>query len=300
MKPLPSNSSSSFLRSPIILGGLAVVLIALVIVAVAGLFGGGDGNSNGGAEVKPVGTSSSQQADDRGGLTGKAKATINVRSDPGNEFQALGVLRKDTEVQIVAKSADGKWLQIIYPPRSSLRGWVLAESLDVTGDMSGLGIATPEQIPAPVVPTSAISTQPPITPMLTPTPMTTVTPLPQPPDLVISGTLISGGKLVATVTNQGPGPVTGAAINVSVYDLAGTRVLGTGGSGPLTLKPGASIDVPTNYAIPAGQVQLLLIVDPQGAIPETDDTNNRLTVSISGGGGQPTHPPPTQQPTPTP
>jgi uncharacterized protein YraI len=302
MKIPSSQSSGSFLRSPIILGGLAVVLIALIAVVALGVLGGGNGGG-GGPATKTAGTSSPKQTASSDHLTGKAKSTVNVRSDPGNAFQALGVLRNGTEVEIVAKSEDGKWFQIVYPSGSNLRGWVLAESLDVNGDMSGLGVATPENIPVPVVPTS-----PAVTPTTTPTPSNlTPTPSPTPPiplpDLVISGTAISGGKLVITVTDQGLGPLTSATVAVSVFDLAGTGLLGSGSAGPLTLTPGASIDVKTNYAIPASPVQLLVIVDPQGTIPETDDTNNRLSVAIGGGGAQPTKTPtqqPTQQPTPTP
>ena len=303
MKIPSSQSSGSFLRSPIILGGLAVVLIALIAVVALGVLGGGNGGGNGGSATKTAGTSSPKQTASSDHLTGKATATVNVRSDPGNAFQALGVLKKGTEVEIVAKSEDGEWFQIVYPPRSSLRGWVLAESLEVEGNLSGLGVATPEHIPVPVAPTS-----PAVTPPTTPTPSNlTPTPSPTPlaplPDLVISGTVISGGKLVITVTNQGLGPLTSATVAVSVFDLAGTGLLGSGSAGPLTLTPGASIDVKTNYAIPAGPVQLLVIVDPQGTIPETDDTNNRLSVAIGGGGAQPTKTPtqqPTQHPTPTP
>jgi subtilase family serine protease len=101
------------------------------------------------------------------------------------------------------------------------------------------------------------------------------------------------------VTNQGSGPLTSATVAVSVFDLAGTGLLGSGSAGPLTLTPGASIDIKTDYAIQPTPVQLLVIVDPQGTIPETDDTNNRLSVAIGGGGAQPTKTP-TQQPTPTP
>ena len=299
MKIPSSQSSGSFLRSPIILGGLAVVLIALIAVVALGVLGGGNGGDNGGSATKTASTSSPKQTAGSGHLTGKAKSTVNVRSDPGNAFQALGVLRNGTEVEIVAKSEDGKWFQIVYPSGSNLRGWVLAESLDVNGDMSGLGVATPENIPVPVVPTS-----PAVTPTTTPTPSNlTPTPSPTPPiplpDLVISGTAISGGKLVIKVTDQGLGPLTSATVAVSVFDLAGTGLLGSGSAGPLTLTPGASIDIQTNYAIPASPIQLLIIVDPQGTIPETDDTNNRLSVAIGGGGPQPTKTP-TQQPTPTP
>jgi len=303
MKIPSSQSSGSFLRSPIILGGLAVVLIALIAVVALGVLGGGNGGG-GSPATKTASTSSPKQTESSDHLTGKAKSTVNVRSDPGNAFQALGVLRNGTEVEIVAKSEDGEWFQIVYPPRSSLRGWVLAESLEVKGDLSGLGVATPEHIPVPVAPTSPVVTQAPTTPTpsnLTPTPSPTP-PIPL-PDLVISGTVISGGKLVITVTDQGLGPLTSATVAVSVFDLAGTALLGSGSAGPLTLTPGASIDVKTNYAIPAGPVQLLVIVDPQGTIPETDDTNNRLSVAIGGGGAQPTKTPtqqPTKQPTHTP
>jgi uncharacterized protein YraI len=302
MKIPSSQSSGSFLRSPIILGGLVVVLIALIAVVALGVLGGGNGGDNGGSATKTAGTSSPKQTASSDHLTGKATATVNVRSDPGNAFQALGVLKNGTEVEIVAKSEDGEWFQIVYPSGSNLRGWVLAESLEVTGDLSGLGVATPEHIPVPVAPTSPAVTQAPTTPTpleLTPTP--SPTPLAPLPDLVIGGTLISGGKLVATVTNQGPGPLTSATVAVSVFDLAGTGLLGSGSAGPLTLTPGASIDVKTDYAIPASPVQLLVIVDPQGTIPETDDTNNRLNIAISGGGAPPTQQPtqqPTEQPTP--
>jgi hypothetical protein len=300
MKIPSSQSSGSFLRSPIILGGLAVVLIALIAVVALGVLGGGNGGDNGGSATKTAGTSSPKQTASSGHLTGKATATVNVRSDPGNAFQALGVLKNGTEVEIVAKSEDGKWFQIVYPSGSNLRGWVLAESLEVTGDLSGLGVATPENIPVPVVPTSPAVTELPTTPTpsgLTPTP--SPTPLAPLPDLVIGGTVISGGKLVITVTNQGPGPLTSATVAVSVFDLAGTGLLGSGSAGPLTLTPGASIDIKTDYAIQPTPVQLLVIVDPQGTIPETDDTNNRLSVAIGGGGPQPTNTP-TQHPTPTP
>jgi uncharacterized protein YraI len=300
MKIPSSQSSGSFLRSPIILGGLAVVLIALIVVVALGVLGGGNGGDNGGSATKTAGTSSPKQTESSDHLTGKAKSTVNVRSDPGNAFQALGVLRNGTEVEIVAKSEDGEWFQIVYPSGSNLRGWVLAESLEVTGDLSGLGVATPEHIPVPVAPTSPVVTQP-----TTPTPSNlTPTPSPTPPiplpDLVISGTVISGGKLVITVTDQGLGPLTSATVAVSVFDLAGTGLLGSGSAGPLTLTPGASIDIKTDYAIQPTPVQLLVIVDPQGTIAETDDTNNRLSVAIGGGGPTPTQrttEQPTQQPT---
>jgi hypothetical protein len=299
MKIPSTQSSGSFLRSPIILGGLVVVIVALITVLALGALSGDNG---GGSATKTPGASSPKQTVSGDHLMGTAKSTVNVRSDPGNTSQALGVLRKGAEVEIAAKSEDGEWLQIVYPSGSNLRGWVLAESLDVGADLSTLSVATPEHIPVPVAPTSPAITEAPTTPTpseLTPTP--SPTPLAPLPDLVIRGTVISGGKLVVTVTNQGPGPLTSATVTVGVFDSSATATLGSGSAGPLTLTPSASIDVKTDYDIPTTQTQLLIIVDPQGAIPEADDTNNRWTVAIGGGNVQPTTSPtkqPTQQPTP--
>ncbi len=292
----PQRGSTPVLRSPVVLAGLAVVVIALIAV-VAVVLVGGDGGSS---EVQPANkTPSPEEAETGAELTGKAKATINVRSGPGNDYEVLGVLRRDSEVRIVAKSEDAEWLQVIYPPRSKLRGWVLAESLEVEGDMSAVAIATPEEIPLPEVPTS-----PPVeeteTPQETPTeeeptPTPSPTPIAELPDLAISGALVSGGVLVVTITNQGSGDLSEAMIDVSVFDMSGTQTLHSMTSGPHTLSPGMSIDIKTEYAALTGPSQLLVIVDPQGLIAETDDTNNRLTVAISGG-----EPPPTGEQTPEP
>ena len=47
------------------------------------------------------------------------------------------------------------------------------------------------------------------------------------------------------------------------------------------LAAGASIDVRTGYVPFGGPTEVLVIVDPNGKIAETDDTNNRLIVTLS-------------------
>ena len=273
------NDSRPILRNPVILGGLAVTAIALITVIVIVLLTGGSGG-NGDATALVTKTPTPEQAASDGGLTGKATATINVRSGPSNNFEVLGVLRKGSSVSIVGKSEDASWLQVIYPPQSELHGWVAAGSLDVTGSLAAVAVATPDSIPLATAPTDA-----PITAEATPHPTATVTPTltPQPalPDLVISGSLVSGGSLVVTVTNQGSGTLTGAVIDVSIFDVAGTKLLKATSSGVLTLKPGASIDIKTGYAAAGAPPQVLVIVYPNGKIQETDDTNNRLVVTLS-------------------
>src|SRR4030042_5527026 len=118
MKIPPTQSSGSFLRSPIILGGLVVVIVALIAMLALGVLSADNGG--GGSATKTPGTTSPKQTASGDHLTGKAKSTVNVRSDPGNAFQALGVLRKGAEVEIVAKSEDEEWFQIVSASGCSL------------------------------------------------------------------------------------------------------------------------------------------------------------------------------------
>ena len=143
----PSRGGSPVLRSPVIMGGLVAVIIAIAAIVGMGVMSGGDHDSGGGSPAKT--TATPRQTKVTGKLMGKAKVTVSVRSDPGNDYQILGVLRRGAEVEIVGKSEDGEWLQIIYPPGSGLRGWVLAESMEIEGNPGALDIATPEQMIEP-------------------------------------------------------------------------------------------------------------------------------------------------------
>jgi hypothetical protein len=117
----------------------------------------------------------------------------------------LGLLLRGAEVRIVGQSEDGGWLQIEYPVHSNLRGWVIVGSLEVQGDLAGVPIATPESLPLADVPTyEAVPTEwidVTTTPESAITETSTSTPSPA-ADLVVGGSLVSGGILVVTVTNQ--------------------------------------------------------------------------------------------------
>jgi hypothetical protein len=290
MRPPPTQTNTPVLRNPFVLGGLAaVVAVLLVIVAVVAFSGDGGSGSGQDSAAKPATkTPTPEQVAGGDGVTGKANATVNVRNGPVNTAEVLGVLRRGGEVSVDGKSADDEWLQIVYPPRSKLHGWVLASSLDLNSDISGLAVATPEEIPLAVVPTSiavaTVESTPTPTPGLTAT--VTATPLSTLPDLVISGSLVSGAALVVTVTNQGTGTLTATAIEIGVFDDAGAKLLNLTTSAPQTLKPGASVDIRTGYLTLGAQAQVLAVVDPNGKIPETNDTNNRLVVTL--GNGTPT------------
>jgi hypothetical protein len=289
MRQPQNNNVSPILHNPVALGGLAAVAIVVVVATVVVLMGGG-GNSSGStdsdtsARITPAAkTPTNQESDALQGLTGKATSTINVRSGPGNGYVVLGVLRRSSEVSIVGQSDDGEWLQIEYPIHSNLHGWVIVTSLEVQGDLAGVAITTPETLPMADVPTyEAVATVPAeLTPEVTPT--VTSTPAPALPDLVVSGSLVSGGVLVVTVTNQGTGALATTAVEVGIFDVSGSPMLNSTTASVQALAPGASIDIRTGYLPLGGPPQVLVIVDPNGKIAETDDTNNRLTVTRSPG-----------------
>ena len=66
------------------------------------------------------------------------------------------------------------------------------------------------------------------------------------------------------------------------FNADGTKLLAGATLPDFTLKTGRSIDVGTGYVVTESET-LLLIVDPNGDIPETDDTNNRVTVAVATG-----------------
>jgi hypothetical protein len=280
-EPLRPNSTS-VLHNPIAVAGLAAVAVVLAAVVVVVLVGG-SGDSDTSAKVAPAAkTPTKQQSDGLDGLTGKATSTLNVRSGPGNGYNVLGLLRRSTEVSIVGQNEDGSWLQIEYPFHSNLHGWVIAGSLEVQGDLAQVAVATPDTLPMADMPTyEAIPTEP----AELATPEVTITPTPTPalslPDLVVSGSLVSSGVLVVTVTNQGAGALAATAIEVGVFDTPGADLLNSTTSAVQALAAGASIDIRTGYLPFGGADQVLVIVDPNGKIAESDDTNNRLTVTLS-------------------
>ena len=177
-QPLRHNDTP-VLRNPVVLGGLAAIGIALVVVVAVVALSAGDSDGDKSASIAPGATKRAAvtptHATDISGLSGTATATINVRSGPGNDYSATGVLRKGADVSIVGKSDDGGWVEIQYPAHSNLHGWVMASSLEVHGDLAAAPIATPETLPMADVPTyEAVATEPPLlTPDVTVTPTST-------------------------------------------------------------------------------------------------------------------------------
>ncbi len=295
------SDSRPFLHNPIVicgLGGLALAFLIVVVVLVIG-HSTGSGSSDGGAQIASTAkTPTAEAGDELQGITGKAKSTLNVRSGPGNGYSVLGLLLKNAEVNITGQSDDGEWLQVQYPIHSNLHGWLLADSLDVNGDVTALPIATPEAIPLAEAPTYEAG---PTVEEETSVPEANATSTPAAlPDLVISDTLVSGSVLVVTVTNQGKGTLLASPIEVAVFDSSGTTRLNSTISSPQALNPGASIDIRTGYTVIGTTGQVVVVVDPSGKIPESDNTNNSLTVTLGPVETPAATKTPTPQKTPTP
>lgn len=297
MKPWPGpETRAAVLQHPFVLAGLAVVallgLTAGVLVVLDSLRGGGDSDPS--VIVEPKSTATPGGASRTAtalGVIGTTKGTTAVRSAPGNRTVTLGTIGARKEVQIDGKTTDGTWYRVIFPPNSDLHGWIDAELLDITsGDPSALVVATAEPpiiVDVPTIPPSELTPDDP-TPDVTGTPEGTPTPGGL-PDLVVGTTpTISGGKLFVTIINQGVGDATGDIV-VAVFNPDQTALLAGATLPGFTLQAGMSIDVGTGYDVTEDQ-SLLLVVDPNGTIEETDNTNNQITVSIAVGNPPPATP----------
>jgi uncharacterized protein YraI len=129
---------------------VAVLLLTAIVLVVIGQGSGdttGDTSSNGGVlsgrgktPVRPV-----------GGLAGTTKTTATFRNGPGPTYVVLGTIPRGAVLAVIGRNKDQSWLQVRYPPNSTLKGWVDAQFLDVDGDLTTLVIAGPGPVPSVAV-----------------------------------------------------------------------------------------------------------------------------------------------------
>lgn len=74
----------------------------------------------------------------QGPLVATSRAFPNVRRGPSLDAPIVGQLRPQQQVQVVGRSADNQWLQILNPANIQERLWVSADMLEVTGDVRTL------------------------------------------------------------------------------------------------------------------------------------------------------------------
>ncbi len=138
----------------------------------------------------PTATPSPTQTDVPSGVPmGVVRTDLNVRAGPGTQFDVVGRIAANTEVEIVGQNDNASWWYIVYPETPNQRGWVAAEYVP-SQNASGVPIQnTPTPIPTdtptptetPTVPPTetVAATDTPIPPTNTPTPTATPTGPPQ-------------------------------------------------------------------------------------------------------------------------
>jgi len=289
------ETRAAVLRHPVFLAGLAVVALlgitAAVLVIIDSARGGSAEEPKVIVEPKTATPGPRSKTAVAIGVVGRTKGVTSVRFAPGSSRAVLGTLPAGRDVQIDGRTSDSGWLRIIFPPNSELHGWIEADAVDITGDVESLVVATAEppiSVDLPTEPASRFTPGIEETPTETPTP--DGSPTVGPPDLVVGTTpVITGGQLFVTVVNQGTGAATGDLV-VAIFNPDGTQLLGGATVPGFTLGPGLSIDVGTGYQVTESQ-QLLIIVDPNGTIEETDNTNNQVLISVAVGDEPPPAPP---------
>jgi hypothetical protein len=71
-------------------------------------------------------------------LPATSRAVPNVRRQPSLSGPVVMNLRQGQQVDVVGRTPDNQWLQILNPERPAEKLWVSADMLDVTGDQRTL------------------------------------------------------------------------------------------------------------------------------------------------------------------
>jgi len=139
---------------------------------------------------------------------------VNVRAGPGTDYDLIGYLIRGQRADIYGRSADNKWVKVVYVGGPENTGWVYVPLVRIVGDVPSFPIvqppATPTRPPTATpeiaVDTGTATPVPPGLPTFTP-PAVIVRPtllpragvaqpgwaLPFPPALIIISLLTLGG-----------------------------------------------------------------------------------------------------------
>jgi hypothetical protein len=285
----------SFLRNPLVLGGVAIVLAVAAAVVVAVLFSEGEKEAvivTPPPEASTPGSTATQTPVPVEGMRARALSTLTVRAGPGTGYISLGIAPRDAELELVGKNKEESWLEISYPPRSRLTGWVEADGVELEGSLASLPVATPESLVLPAVPTyppgAFVEGESDLTPTLEASLL---------PDLVLSDASVLEGELVVTVTNQGTADAA-APIDVAVYSGDGSTLLRMARLRE-ALPAGTSTDLDTYYRPAGGPQRLLIRVDPANRVQEANEDNNQVLFGVSGLPASPSPTAPPRSPTAT-
>lgn len=223
------------------------------------------------AQPSPVPTSSTPLA--------TFNQPVNVRRGPGTIFNPpIGSFNAGQTSEILARNPAGDWYKVRY---GGGEGWVFAQLISVSGNVSSLPVDQ-----GPPVPTSAPPTAIPPTPIpaATAAPATTA-------NLVAGVVVLNPSQPVCNqtfsigfdVANLGSEP-TASSGTVSVRDAraadGGVQQETIGGFPVLQAGQTFRVDMPLTVSTYFDEDhRLTLVIDPNNQIPETQDGDNRVELT---------------------
>lgn len=77
---------------------------------------------------------------------------MNVRAGPGTNYPIAGPGPAGETSTIVGRNADNSWVQVEYPLTADKTGWVYADLVEISGDLSSVAVV---QVAPPPAPTAA-------------------------------------------------------------------------------------------------------------------------------------------------
>lgn len=203
---------------------------------------------------------------------------INVRRGPGLAFDPpIGAFAAGQSAEILAMNPDGTWYKVRY---GSGDGWVFAALSQASGDVASLPRESGPPVPTAAPPTAVPPTQP---PAATAAPATSA-------NLVAGIVELNPGvptcqqtfTIGLDVANLGNEPTAASGI-ISVNDVRsadGTSQQTTFGGFPV-IQPGQTVRINMPLTVSTyynEEHTIILIIDPDNQIPETEEGDNRREV----------------------
>lgn len=211
---------------------------------------------------------------------------VNVRRGPGTIFNPpIGSFNVGQTTEILGRNPAGDWYKVRY---GSGEGWVFAALVSITGETASLPVDQGPPMPTAAPPTAVPPTAPPVATAAPATSANLVAGVVvlNPPQPVCNETVNIGFD----VANLGA-ERTAASSTISVQDVRaadGTVQQETIGGFPV-LEPGQTFRVEMALTVSTWfneDHRLILIIDPNNQVPETQDGDNRaeLTYRLAQGG----------------
>ncbi len=217
-------------------------------------------------------------ADNSGSPTATFAQGINVRRGPNLAFNPpLGAFAAGQSAEILAMNTDGTWYKVRY---GSGEGWVFAALTEASGDVASLPREAGPPIPTAAPPTAIPPTSPPA-----------ATAAPASSANLVAGIVVltpsqptcqQTFNVGLDVANLGSQP-TSASSTISVNDVRsadGTSQQTTVGGFPV-IQPGQTVRIDMPFTVSTWYSEehtIMLIIDPNNEIPETEEGDNRREV----------------------